>query len=95
MRAWSGTFGLGTALSALGFLILGVATVCAARWQGWRRYVALALGVWLVVTAALATTPALAAAVAICGLLLTALGVALCARPAPDTSRPSSAAIQV
>ena len=47
------------------------------------------------VTAALATIPALAAPVAIYGLLLPALGVALYKRPAPDTSRPSSAAVQV
>lgn len=89
------TFGVGSVLSAVGFIVLGVATVRAARWQGWRRYVALVLGVWLVVVAAVSTTPALAIAVAIYGLLLTALGVAVYTRPTPDTARPHSKAIQL
>jgi hypothetical protein len=89
------TFGVGSVLSAVGFIALGVATVRAARWQGWRRYVALALGVWLVVVAAVAATPALAVAVAIYGLLLTALGIAVYTRPTPGTARPRSKAIQL
>jgi hypothetical protein len=94
-RLVGATFGLGTVLSAVGFLVLGVATVRAARWQGWRRYVALALGAWLLVTTYLAGTPALAGAVAIYGLLLTALGGALYTRPTPGIARPRGETIQV
>jgi len=75
-------FGLGTLLSAVGFLVAGVATVRAARWDGWRRYTPLALGVWTTVLVFLAMTPLLPVGVAVYGLLLTALGVALATQTA-------------
>jgi hypothetical protein len=88
-------FGLGGVLSAIGFIVAGIATVRARRWDGWRRYVPLAIGIWLVALNVLVVTPALATATAVHGLLLTALGVALWTQPTPSTPRPRSEAVQV
>jgi hypothetical protein len=74
-------FGLGTLLSAVGFVVAGVATVRAAHWDGWRRYTPLATGVWLTALVFLAMTPLLPVGVAVYGLLLTALGVAVATGP--------------
>ena len=81
-------FGVGTLLSAVGFVVAGIATVRAARWNGWRRLVPLALGIWLTAMLFLAATPALASSVALYGVLLAALGVALWTQPTPSTPRP-------
>ena len=91
----SAVFGSGGVLSAIGFIVAGIATVRARRWDGWRRYVPLAIGIWLVALNGLVVTPALAAAVALYGLLLTALGVALWTQPTPSTPRPRTEAVQV
>jgi hypothetical protein len=80
-------FGVATVLTAVGMLVLGVATVRAHRWHGWRRAVPLATGVWLLVLSVLAMTPALAAGVTVYGLLAAALGVALVTRPGPVEER--------
>ena len=77
-------FGVATALSAVGFLIAGVASVRAGRWTGWRRVTPLATGVWLTALIALAVTPALSAGVGIYGLLIAALGVAVVTDPDLD-----------
>jgi hypothetical protein len=42
-------FGLGVALTAVGLVTAGVATLRAGLWQGWRRYAPLAAGVWALV----------------------------------------------
>jgi hypothetical protein len=91
----SACFGVGGVLSAIGFIAAGIATVRARRWNGWRRYVPLATGIWLVALNVLAVTPALATAVAVYGLLLTALGVALWTQPTPSSPRPRSVAVEV
>jgi hypothetical protein len=88
-------FGLGSLLSAIGFIVAGVATVRAARWDGWRRFVPLATGIWLAALVVLATTPALAVGVTLYGVFISALGVALWTQPTPSTPRPRSEAIQV
>jgi hypothetical protein len=88
-------FGLGTFLSAVGFIVAGVATMRAARWDGWRRYVPLATGIWLMALVGLAMTPLLTIGVAVYGVLIAALGVALVTQPEPAASRPRSAAVQV
>jgi hypothetical protein len=88
-------FGLGSLLSAIGFIVAGVATVRAARWNGWRRFVPLATGIWLAALVVLATTPALAIGVTLYGLFITALGVGLLTQPTPSTPRPRSEALQV
>jgi len=88
-------FGLGSLLSAIGFIVAGIATVRVRRWDGWRRYVPLATGISFVALVGLAVTPALAVAVALYGMCLTALGVALWTQPTPSTPRPRTEAVQV
>ena len=87
-------FGVGNLLSAIGFIVAGVATVRAGQWDGWRRFVPLATGIWLVVLLGLVATPALAIGVGLYGLCLTALGVALWTQPTPSTPRSRTDAIQ-
>jgi len=91
----SACFAGGTLVSAIGFIVAGVATVRARRWDGWRRFVPLATGIWLAALNGLAPTPALATGTAVYGLLITALGVALWTQPAPSTPRPRAEAVQV
>ena len=81
-------FGAGTIGSAVGFIVAGVATLRARRWDGWRRFAPLATGIWLVAMVGLVDTPALTASVTVYGLLLAALGVALATQPAPYAARP-------
>jgi len=88
-------FGVGTLLSAVGLLAAGVATAGAARWDGWRRFAPLATGIALMVLLVLVMTPALAAGVALYGIGLTAIGVAVSTQPAPAPVRSSGLAIQV
>lgn len=88
------TFGLGTVVSAVGFLVLGVAAIRAARWDGWRRYTPLAVGIWLVALTILVATPALAIAVGVYGLLLTAMGLALATDPVP-AAHPAETQVRV
>jgi hypothetical protein len=88
-------FGVGNLLSAIGFIMAGIATVRAGQWDGWRRFAPLATGIWLVVLLGLVATPALAIGVGLYGLCLTALGVALWTQPTPSTPRPRSEAVQV
>lgn len=75
-------FGLGTLVSAVGFLVLGSATLRAGAWDGWRRLVPIALGLWTTALVGLAFTPALPFGVAVYGALLALLGVAMVTRPA-------------
>jgi hypothetical protein len=90
-------FGLGSFLSAIGFIAAGVATMRAAHWDGWRRYVPLATGAWLMALVFLAMTPLLPIGVALYGVLIAALGVALVTQPTPTPSavRPRTTTIQV
>jgi hypothetical protein len=88
-------FALGALVSAIGFIVAGVATVRAGRWDGWRRFVPLATGVWLVVLNGLAPTPALAVGTTLYGLFVTSLGIALRTQPTPSALRPRNAAVQV
>jgi hypothetical protein len=87
-RVVSGVFGLGTVLSAVGFLLAGRATIRAGIWRDFRRFTPLSLGVWSAVLIGLQLTPALPTAVAVYGLCFLALGAALAmpgrrALPAP------------
>lgn len=88
-------FGVGTFLSAVGFIVAGVTTMRAARWDGWRRYTPLATGLWLMALVGLAMTPLLALGVGIYGLLVAALGVALATQPTPSAARPRTTTVQV
>jgi hypothetical protein len=77
-------FGLATVLSGVGFVVAGVTTLQAGAWSGWRRFVPLVTGLWLILTTGLAMTAALAAGVGVYGLCLLALGLALRSQPTPQ-----------
>lgn len=79
-------FAVAIVLSAAGFLSAGIATVRARRWRGWRRYAPLGVGVWTTVLLGLNLTEALPTAVAVYGLCLLALSVALYTQPAPTSA---------
>ena len=57
-------FAFGVGVSAIGFLMAGIATVRSGRWHDWRRWTLLATGVWLVALVALSMTKALPTGVA-------------------------------
>ncbi|HEU5421957.1 MAG TPA: hypothetical protein VFU72_00305 [Nitrolancea sp.] len=92
-RIVSGVFGLGTVLTAVGFLLAGRATIRAGIWRDWRRFTPLAVGVWSAVLIGLQFTPALPTAVAVYGLFFLALGIALCRQAAPGVEK-SALAVQ-
>lgn len=70
-------FGIGTLLTAAGFLMAGWATVSAGVWRDWWRFVPLAIGVVTVALGGLQFTEALPVGVAVYSLGLVALGIAL------------------
>ena len=77
-------FALAILLTAVGFLAAGIATVRARLWQGWRRFTPLTAGIVTFALLGLNVTKALPTGVAIYGLCLVALGVALYTRPTPE-----------
>ena len=91
-RVVGGVFGLGTALTAIGFLLAGRATIRAGIWRDWRRFTPLAVGAWSAVLLGLQFTPALPTAVAVYGLSFLGLGVALYTQAAPEVERSAIAA---
>lgn len=86
-----GAFGLGITLTAVGLILVGVATLRAQEWRGWHRVVPLAGGVWATALLGVSATGALAAGVAIYGLSLVALYVAVYSETADvrSTHRPA------
>jgi len=72
-------FGIGTLVSLVGFLLAGVATLRAGRWTSWRRYAPVAVAVAMLVVMPLQFTPLLPVAVALYGLTIVALGMAMLA----------------
>jgi len=74
-------FGVGTVLTAIGFLVLGVTTLRARAWTGWQRLSPLALGVWTTVLLVLVASPVSALAIAVYGLLIAGLGLAMVTAP--------------
>ena len=79
-------FGLGVLLSAVGLLLAGKATLSARRWQDWRRFTPITAGAWTLALVGIAMTKGMPTGVAIYGLCLLALGIALYSRPAVATS---------
>jgi len=77
-------FAIGIVLSAVGFLSSGVSTIRANLWRGWRRYTPLGAGIWTTLLLGLNATKALPTGVAIYGLCLLALSVALYTQPMPS-----------
>jgi hypothetical protein len=85
-------FAVAILLTAAGFLLAGIATLRARLWRDWRRFTPLSVGVAACAVLALNTTHALPAGVAVYGLCLLALGVALYTAPAPAAdTRPLTA----
>lgn len=79
-------FGLAVVLTAVGFLLAGVTTLRAGVWQDWRRFVPLAMGIWSTLLVGIAMTKALPAGVAVYGLCILLLGVALREPQRPRTT---------
>jgi hypothetical protein len=77
-------FGLGVLMSAVGLLVLGKATLSANRWQDWRRWTPLVAGVWTAVLVGVSMTKALPTGVAVYGLCLLGMAVALYSQPQPS-----------
>src|SRR5205823_2459208 len=77
-------FGVASLLTAAGFLAAGIATLRARLWRGWRRFTPLSVGIATCVLLGLdSTTRALPTGVALYGLCLLALGIAVYTQPAP------------
>jgi hypothetical protein len=72
-------FIIGTLLTAVGFIMAGVAVVRARRWTSWRRYPVLAVGIWMLCMLPLQFTPLLPLSVAVYAATITAFAVALLA----------------
>ncbi|MEU4195332.1 hypothetical protein AB0E69_25760 [Kribbella sp. NPDC026611] len=70
-------FGAGVALTAIGLLTAGIAVLRSNDWTGWQRYVPLGAGVWSLVLIGLSMTSALPLGVAVYGLTLCALFLAV------------------
>jgi hypothetical protein len=70
-------FMIGTLLTAIGFIMAGVAVVRARRWTSWRRYPVLAVGIWMLCMLPLQFTPLLPLSVAVYAATITAFAVAL------------------
>ena len=81
-------FGLACVVSTVGFIVAGQATMRAGLWRGWRRFTPLATGVSLIPIGVLGLglPTLLPALVAVYGLCLLAMGVALYTEPAPRTA---------
>lgn len=79
-------FAIAIVLSAVGFLSSGVAAIRAHLWRGWRRFTPLCAGIWTTVLLGLNMTKALPTGVAVYGLCLLALSVALYTQPVPSST---------
>ncbi|GAA0944947.1 hypothetical protein GCM10009554_39460 [Kribbella koreensis] len=72
-----GLFGLGVAVTALGLLIAGIAVLRSGEWQGWQRFAPIVAGIWSLLMIGLSFTSALPIGVAIYGLTLCVLYLAV------------------
>lgn len=79
-------FAIAIVLSAVGFLASGVATMRARLWHGWRRVTPLGVGIWTTALIGLNMTKGLPTAVAVYGLCVLALSVALYTQPIPSSA---------
>ncbi|TPG13434.1 hypothetical protein EAH86_19095 [Pedococcus bigeumensis] len=74
-------FVLATLLTAVGFILAGVAVARAGCWTAWRRYPVLAVGVWVLCMLPLQFTSLLPLSVAVFAATIAAFAVALLAQP--------------
>jgi hypothetical protein len=86
----------GTALllTAVGFLAAGIATVRSRLWRGWRRFTPLSAGIAACALLSMNSTKALPAGVALYGLCLLVLGIALYTQPAPEPAETPRLAVR-
>jgi hypothetical protein len=68
-------------LTAIGFILAGVAVARAGRWTGWRRYTVVAVGVWMLCMVPMQFTPLLPLSVVIYAATIAAFSIALLAEP--------------
>jgi hypothetical protein len=87
-------FGLAILLTALGFLAAGIATLRARLWHGWRRFTPLSAGIATTALLGVNVTKALPTGVAIYGLCVLALGIALYTQPVPQPEESPALAMQ-
>jgi hypothetical protein len=87
-------FALAILLTASGFLAAGIATLRARLWHGWRRFTPLSAGIVAFALLGLNATKALPAGVALYGLCLLALGIALYTQPTPEPDETPAFAVQ-
>ncbi|BAL87645.1 hypothetical protein AMIS_24250 [Actinoplanes missouriensis 431] len=76
-------FGVGTVVAAIGFLLAGVTTLRAGRWQGWRRFTPLVAGLTLVAITGSVGTDVMSASIAAYGIGALGLGLAMLTQPDP------------
>ena len=89
-----GIFAVAILVTAVGFLAAGIATVRARLWHGWRRFTPLTAGLVTFALLGLNVTKALPTGVAMYGLCLLALGVALYTQPTPEPAERPMLAVQ-
>jgi hypothetical protein len=74
-------FAIATVLTAVGFIIAGVAVVRARRWTSWRRFTVLGVGVWMICMLPMQFTSLLPLSVAVYAVTIVAFAIALLAEP--------------
>jgi hypothetical protein len=77
-------FGLGVTLTAVGLIVAGISVLRSGGWHWWRRYAPLGAGLWSLVMIGLSFTGALAAGVAIYGISLCVLYLAVYTLPTEE-----------
>jgi hypothetical protein len=87
-------FGIAILLTSVGFLAVGIATIRYGNWYGWRRLTPLSAGIASCALLGLNSTKALPTGVAVYGLCLLALGVALYTQPSPEPDERPVLAVQ-
>jgi hypothetical protein len=87
-------FALAILLTALGFLAAGIATLRSRLWHDWRRFAPLSAGIAASALLGLNSTKALPAGVALYGLCLLAIGIALYTQPTPEPEETPALAMQ-
>jgi hypothetical protein len=87
-------FGIAILLTSVGFLAVGIATIRSGNWYGWRRLTPLSVGLASCALLGLNSTKALPTGVAVYGLCMLALGVALYTQPSPEPDERPVLAVQ-
>jgi hypothetical protein len=87
-------FAVAILLTAVGFLLAGVSTLRARLWRDWRRFAPLSAGIAACALLGLNSTHALPAGVAVYGLCLLALGIAMYTEPTPTAANTLALAAQ-